>query len=159
MQSFLDTSDPMQNLPAPIVAPTFQLVLEAMDRLLNNSASGVNVYALFVEALNHRLNTTCMDLPCVEAKLDSMGKDLGWGTAVPEVDGWLYDKVNVSLQCSECAANVWKHGFGDVFPSFQAGEQTPRDNCEWVPRGDERRAWRCGRCSVLCDESVRVSCC
>lgn len=128
MQSFLDTY-PMKNLPQPIVTETFQLVLEAMDRLLNNSGTGVNVYSLFVEGLNHRLNASCTDLKCIEALLDATGSNLGAATAIPEVDGWLYDKgQNYSMVCSEFAAHVWKTGVGSFWPHLQAGEQTPKDN-------------------------------
>lgn len=89
MQSFLDTADPMKNLPQPIVAESLQFVLEAMDRLLPNSTHGVNVYSLFVQALNNRLNTTCFDLRCVESALDARNMTIAEATAIPEVDGWL----------------------------------------------------------------------
>lgn len=56
MYSFMDTADPMRNLPAPIEAPAFSLTLDAMARLLPNTTSGVSFWSLFMEGINHRYN-------------------------------------------------------------------------------------------------------
>lgn len=128
MQSFLDTY-PMKNLPEPIVTPTFGMILRGMERLIPPGGHGVNVYSLFIEAINHRLNSTCKTLACVDAILDKKGSNLGEVTAMPEMDGWWYDNgKNYSMVCSEFAAHVWKTGLGDYWPVLEAGEQTPKDN-------------------------------
>ena len=57
LYTFLDTANPMANMPKPIENPGFSYILELLQRLLPNStktgAEG-GFYNLFMQAMNHR---------------------------------------------------------------------------------------------------------
>jgi hypothetical protein len=129
MYCFLDTARPMANLPEPIEEPAFTWVLTALDRILGESGK-VNMYSIFTEGINKRLNTSCPTMECVSDYLITVNQTLADVTAVPEMDYWRYDGGNTSMTCSMFAMAVWKHGFNEMppFNGIQGNEQTPKDN-------------------------------
>jgi hypothetical protein len=128
LYTFLDTADPMKNLPKPIDTAVFTWFLTAMDRILPNSTEGVSIYSCFTEGLNQRLKTQCNDIACIVRKLRATQSNLAEAVAIPEDDAWIYDGKNKSMVCSAFAARSWLAGLGSAVPAFMGTEQTPKDN-------------------------------
>jgi hypothetical protein len=127
LYSFLDTY-PLRNLPQPIDNAMLTWFTTAFDRILPNTTEGVSIYALFTEGLNHRLGGFCPDMKCVMGKLLDKKQMLGQITAMPEQDVWKFDGGNFSMVCSIFVARAWNEGMASGWPSYQGGEQTPKDN-------------------------------
>lgn len=88
--SFLDTADPMANLPKPFDDAVATWLVSFLDRLLGDSGE-VNMYSIFTAALNQRLKTNCRTMDCIFPVLLAKNLTLGEATAIPEQDEWKYD--------------------------------------------------------------------
>jgi hypothetical protein len=139
LYSFLDTSNPPQNLPLPFDRHSIDYMFPNLDRLVghDNTSTGSNMYALLGEGLNHRLNISCIGknmMGCISNVLVERNLSYAEATAIPERDEWRYDanpatgfKGNYSMMCSAFVANAYKASMGSFLPEFQSHEFTPKD--------------------------------
>ena len=65
-------------------------VITGLDRLFGPNGM-VNMYSIFTEGLNKRLDLNCTTLGCVSVHLNSINSTLALATAIPEMDAWRYD--------------------------------------------------------------------
>lgn len=124
--SFLDTY-PLQNLPQPINGAMLDMAFNTWWRFQPSTEGEVTIYSLLIQGLNHRLNTQCTDMPCINVALKAGNLELAQVAAMPEQDSWKYG-YNYSMVCSVFAFEGWKAAFGTSLPLIQGTEQTPKDN-------------------------------
>lgn len=133
--SFLDTADPQRSLPEPMDEQVEKWLLQMLDTVLPYNASDpqakVTAYRMLIMGANKRLGTDCYDMSCLQDVLAPQNRTLGSVLAMPELDSYTYFGSQ-EMVCSEFAARVWQHGFGNQLPVFQGSEQTPKDNYQFA---------------------------
>lgn len=129
--SFLDTANPQWSLPEPIDDRVEVWLLNTLDMLLpydpSDPGAKVTTYRMLIAAANHRLNSTCFSVACLQDIVVPRNQTVVQVLAMPELDSYTYNG-SAEMVCSEFAARTWQHGFGSQFPPMQGSEQTPKDN-------------------------------
>lgn len=117
--SWIDT--PYDNYPPNLYADFLPIVFEMFDRLMPSVME-----TFFLQAMNHRLNTTGLNYRQVVHEAESRGISMIELVAQPEIDGWWYSD-GYSYVCSCFVIGVYKAAglFGDMY--VNAVEFTPKD--------------------------------
>lgn len=117
--SWIDT--PADNypptLPNELIVIAFELVGELLPSVIES---------FFLQAMNHRLETTGLNFKQVVAESEKRGITMLELMAMPELDGWMYSD-GYSYVCSCFVVGVYKAAglFGDM--EINAVEFTPKD--------------------------------
>jgi len=117
--SWVDTED--ENLPPTLPKQFVPVAFEMFGELL----PGV-METFFLQAMNHRLNTTGLNFKQVVSEAAKRDTNLSELMAQPELDGWMYSD-GYSYVCSCFVIGVYKAAglFGDM--ELNAVEFTPKD--------------------------------
>ena len=95
--------------------------------MADGKTSNISIYTLMTAGLNKRLNTTCIDMECINEALLKVGKTFAGVTVAPEQDTWMYDG-KYSMVCDVFVLEMYKAaGIIDPKLDLQATEQTPKD--------------------------------
>jgi hypothetical protein len=104
-------------LPNELIVIAFELVGELLPSVIES---------FFLQAMNHRLETTGLNFKQVVAESEKRGITMLELMAMPELDGWMYSD-GYSYVCSCFVVGVYKAAgiFGDM--EINAVEFTPKD--------------------------------
>lgn len=121
--SFFDTL--WYNLPFPVTPYLFHSMMNLADRIADNRTSQMSIYWLMTQGMNHRLNTTCETMECINQELLRLDKLFAEVALWPEQDSYRYAGQH-SMVCDVFILSVFKAA-GIVPQTIQATEQTPKD--------------------------------
>ena len=121
--SFFDTIQ--YNLPFPVSPYLFHGLMNIADRLSDNRTSQMSIYWLMTQGMNHRLNTSCETMECINEELLRRNVIFAEVAQVPEQDSFRYAGQH-SMVCDVFILSVFKAA-GIIPPTIQATEQTPKD--------------------------------